>query len=75
MKFYLGFHISSIISNAKGNTISQFTENICQLIYSNTRNHINCLTFRSCNELGLVAHTLVFTCLHKKSNKVKYGKC
>ena len=24
------------------------------------------LTFKSCNELGLVAHTIAFTCLHKK---------
>ena len=46
MKFYLSFHISSTISNAKGNTISQFTENICQLIYSNTRNHINYFNFQ-----------------------------
>ena len=46
MKFYLNFDISSIISNAKGNTILQFTENICQLIYSNTRNHINYFNFQ-----------------------------
>ena len=74
MKFYLSFHMSSIVSNAKGNTISQFTGNLCQLIYSNTRNHL-ILTFKSCNELGLVAYTIVFTFLHKKSNKVKSGKC
>ena len=46
MKFYLTFLVSSIISNAKDNTISQFTENICQLIYSNTRNHINNFNFQ-----------------------------
>ena len=33
------------------------------------------LSFKSCNELGLVALTIVFTCLHKESNEVKSGKC
>ena len=29
----LSFHMSSLISNTKGNTILQFMEIICQLIY------------------------------------------
>ena len=38
--------MSYIIGSAKGNTLSQFTEKICQLIYSNTRNHINYFNFQ-----------------------------
>ena len=36
----------SIISNTKGDTILQYKENICQLIYSNTWNHINYFNFQ-----------------------------
>ena len=32
------------------------------------------LAYESSNELDLVAHTIVFTCPHKKSNGVKSGK-
>ena len=46
MKFYLCFHMSSIFSNTKANTILQFKENICQLIYSNAWNHINYFNFQ-----------------------------
>lgn len=60
--------MSSIISTTKGDTILQFTENIYQLIY------INC-SFKSSNRLGLVAHTIIFPCHHrKKSNEVKSGE-
>ena len=60
--------MSSIINNTKGNTILQFTENICQLIYSNLMPKITLviLACKSSNELGLVAYTIVFTCAHKK---------
>ena len=59
--------MSSIVSNAKGDTILQFTKNIFQLIYSNTKITLIILTLKSCNELSLVAHTIVFTCLNKKN--------
>ena len=46
MKFYLNFPLSSIISSTKGYTILLFTENICQLIFSNSWNHINYFNFQ-----------------------------
>ena len=46
LKFYLSFHMFSMNSNIKSNTILQFTKNIFQLIYSYAWNHITYFSFQ-----------------------------
>ena len=45
MKFYLCFHMSSIISNTKGNTILQFMENISDVV-TEKRSDYQCISGR-----------------------------
>ena len=46
--------------------ILQFMENICQRFTVMPDIILVILAFTFSNELGLVAYTFVFTCLHKK---------